>query len=71
VHGCALNITVQSYDQLLEFGLVADAHALPDLRLLADGIDSAMTELRALAPPKAIRETPAVAPKPPGRKARR
>ncbi len=71
VHGCALNITVQSYDRLLEFGLVADAHALPDLRLLADGLDLAMDELRALAPPQAGRTRPAVAPPAPRRRSRR
>jgi diacylglycerol O-acyltransferase len=36
VHGMALNITVQSYDQSLDFGLMADAQAMPDVRELAD-----------------------------------
>jgi hypothetical protein len=31
VHGMALNITVQSYDQSLDFGLMADAQAMPDV----------------------------------------
>lgn len=53
VHGCALNITVQSYDQGLEFGLVAGAPALPDLRLLADVLVVALDELRALPLPQA------------------
>ena len=38
VHGMALNITVQSYDRSLDFGLMADALAMPDVRELADAI---------------------------------
>ncbi|HTT10645.1 MAG TPA: wax ester/triacylglycerol synthase family O-acyltransferase [Burkholderiaceae bacterium] len=49
VHGLALNITVQSYDQSLDFGLMADAKAVPDLRLIADSIAVAFDDLRALA----------------------
>ncbi len=48
VHGLALNITVESYDRGMEFGLVADGDALPDLQALADGIPAAFAELRAL-----------------------
>jgi WS/DGAT/MGAT family acyltransferase len=48
VHGLALNITVQSYDQSLDFGLMADAKAMPDVRLLADSIAVAFDDLRAL-----------------------
>ncbi len=48
VHGMALNITVQSYDQSLDFGLMADAAALPDVKVLAQAIVLAMDELRAL-----------------------
>jgi diacylglycerol O-acyltransferase len=47
-HGLGLNITVQSYDQSLDFGLMADAQALPDVRGLADAIAVAMDDLRAL-----------------------
>jgi diacylglycerol O-acyltransferase len=50
VHGMALNITVQSYDQSLDFGLMADAAAAPDVKDLADAIAVAFDELRALAP---------------------
>ena len=46
VHGVALNITVESYDQQMDFGLVADAAAAPDLRALADAIEAAFGELR-------------------------
>jgi WS/DGAT/MGAT family acyltransferase len=48
VHGIALNITVQSYDQSLDFGLMADAAALPDVRELAEAIRIAYDDLRAL-----------------------
>jgi WS/DGAT/MGAT family acyltransferase len=48
VHGVALNITVQSYDQSLDFGLIADAAAAPDVQALANAIGVAMEDLRAL-----------------------
>ncbi|MDZ7590227.1 MAG: wax ester/triacylglycerol synthase family O-acyltransferase [Rubrivivax sp.] len=51
VHGLALNITVQSYDRSLDFGLMADAQALPDVRELADAIVIAFDDLRALSRP--------------------
>ncbi len=51
VHGMALNITVQSYDRSLDFGLMADAQAMPDVRELADAITIAFDDLRALARP--------------------
>jgi diacylglycerol O-acyltransferase len=40
-HGVGLNITVQSYDQSLDFGLMADAAAMPDVRHLADAVAAA------------------------------
>ena len=49
VHGMALNITVQSYDQSLDFGLMADAAAAPDVKTLADAIAVEFDALRALA----------------------
>jgi WS/DGAT/MGAT family acyltransferase len=51
VHGMALNITVQSYDKSLDFGLMADAAAMPDVRELADAITIAFDDLRALPRP--------------------
>jgi hypothetical protein len=51
VHGMALNITVQSYDKSLDFGLMADAKAMPDVRELADAIAIAFDDLRALTRP--------------------
>ncbi len=51
VHGMALNITVQSYDQSLDFGLMADAAAMPDVSDLADALRIAFDDLRALPRP--------------------
>ncbi|MDO9072769.1 MAG: wax ester/triacylglycerol synthase family O-acyltransferase [Rubrivivax sp.] len=51
VHGMALNITVQSYDQGLDFGLMADAAAMPDVAELADAVRIAFDDLRALPRP--------------------
>jgi WS/DGAT/MGAT family acyltransferase len=47
-HGMALNITVQSYDQSLDFGMMADAKAMPDVRKLAAAVGDAFEVLRAL-----------------------
>jgi diacylglycerol O-acyltransferase / wax synthase len=47
-HGLGLNITVQSYDQSLDFGMMADAKAMPDVRRLADEVARAMDLLRTL-----------------------
>jgi len=51
VHGMALNITVQSYDQSMDFGLMADAQAMPDVKELAQAIEIAFDDLRALPLP--------------------
>jgi diacylglycerol O-acyltransferase / wax synthase len=51
VHGLALNITVQSYEQSLDFGLIADAKAMPDVSELAEAIAVAFDDLRALPLP--------------------
>ena len=51
VHGMALNITVQSYDQSLDFGLMADGAAMPDVRELADAILIAFDDVKALPLP--------------------
>jgi WS/DGAT/MGAT family acyltransferase len=45
-HGCALNVTVYSYDGKLFFGLTGARSALPDLRDLAEGL---RVELQMLA----------------------
>jgi len=49
----ALNIPVQSYDQSLDFGLMADTAALPDVKLLADAVVLAFAELTAWPAPDA------------------
>lgn len=59
VHGLALNITVQSFDTHMDFGLMADAAALPDVKALAQALEGAMAELRALPAPTATAPTPA------------
>jgi hypothetical protein len=51
VHGLALNITVQSYDQSLDFGLMADGRAMPDVRALAQDIRVSLDDLRSLPLP--------------------
>jgi len=48
-HGCALNVTVYSYDGKLFFGLTGARNALPDLRDLADALT---VELDTLAAPR-------------------
>jgi diacylglycerol O-acyltransferase / wax synthase len=61
VHGMALNITVQSYDQSLDFGLMADAEAMPDVKELAEAILIAFDDVKALPLPgdAPAEETPA------------
>lgn len=49
-HGLALNVTVQSIDQQMDFGCMADAQAMPDVALFAHGLAAAWAELQALAP---------------------
>lgn len=44
-HGAALNITVQSYMDALNFGLTADRRAVPDVALLGDYLVDAAKEL--------------------------
>jgi diacylglycerol O-acyltransferase / wax synthase len=51
VHGMGLNITVQSYDKSLDFGLMADASAMPDVRELADAITIAFDDMRLMPRP--------------------
>lgn len=47
-HGVALNITVQSYNGALDFGLIACRRAMPDVRDLAKYMSEAHLELMAL-----------------------
>jgi WS/DGAT/MGAT family acyltransferase len=60
-HGMALNITVQSYVDNLDFGLTADRRAVPDVDVLADYLQVAFDELvAAVAPPAPVEETSVV-----------
>ncbi|MDE2501776.1 MAG: wax ester/triacylglycerol synthase family O-acyltransferase, partial [Burkholderiales bacterium] len=71
VHGMALNITVQSYDGRLDFGLVADAAALPEPRELARDIVTAWDDLRRALQPEARPEPRPEGPAPVAQAARR
>ncbi|WP_280156183.1 wax ester/triacylglycerol synthase family O-acyltransferase [Piscinibacter sp. XHJ-5] len=50
VHGVALNITVQSYNESLDFGMMACGKAMPQVAELATHIHEAFAELKALPP---------------------
>ncbi len=50
-HGCALNLTVQSYLGNLDFGLTADRKAVPDIGVMADYLLDSYAELKAAALP--------------------
>ena len=45
----ALAIAIMSYNGGLDFGLLGDYDALPDIDLIADGIDAALQELLVVA----------------------
>ena len=63
-HGCALNITVQSYLDQLDFGLIACSETVPDAQRIADFIVedfAAMREADAdLGRPEAIEPSPSL-----------
>lgn len=48
VHGLALNVTVQSFDQHMDFGMMADAEAMPDVARFAEAVKTAYAELQWL-----------------------
>lgn len=62
-HSMALNVTVQSYNGSLDFGLTACRKAMPDLPQLARYMQAAYEELRQLTPAMtaAAEHAPAVA----------
>ena len=72
-HGLALNITVQSYNGALDFGLIACRRAMPDVREFARLMTEAHQELMATLPKidaKSAQKNPvAAAPKVPAKKA--
>ncbi|MES2257211.1 MAG: wax ester/triacylglycerol synthase family O-acyltransferase [Pseudomonadota bacterium] len=47
-HGLALNVTLQSYNGMLDFGLIACRRAVPDVRDFADCLNAAHAELLAV-----------------------
>ena len=51
VHGMAFNVTVQSYAGSLDFGMMADAKAMPDVKAFAQAVEIAFDDLRALPLP--------------------
>jgi WS/DGAT/MGAT family acyltransferase len=69
VHGLALNITVQSFDASMDFGLMADAAALSDVKALARAVDEALDELRALPVPEVAKKPAPVSRKRPASRA--
>ena len=68
IHGCALNITVFGYLDLLEFGLTACRTAVPDVQLIADYLVEDFEAMRraheALSRPAAIEIVEVAAPEP-------
>ena len=62
VHGMALNVTVQSFDASMDFGLMADGAALPDVKTLALAVEAALQELRDLPVPASLPADPTAAP---------
>lgn len=68
VHGLALNVTVQTYNQSLDIGLMACGEALPETAELAAYVETAFMEFQAL-PAAAPEPTPAAKKKVPARKA--
>lgn len=49
VHGVALNITVQTYNDSLDVGLIACGQAMPDIAILAKAMQAEMDALIAMA----------------------
>jgi hypothetical protein len=47
--GAGLNVTVLSYRDHLDFGIVADRSQMPDLPVLIDGLRNALAELEDAA----------------------
>jgi diacylglycerol O-acyltransferase len=63
VHGLALNVTVQSYDQHMDFGMMADAMAMPDVAAFAGAVRQAYEEMHQLpvamaTPPSPTKSAP-------------
>ena len=61
VHGVALNITVQTYNESLEFGLIACGEAMPEVAELARHVQAAFDEFQSL--PASVEAAPVATPK--------
>ncbi|MFZ5548605.1 MAG: wax ester/triacylglycerol synthase family O-acyltransferase [Pseudomonadota bacterium] len=48
VHGLALNVTVQSFDRHMDFGMMADAQAMPDVATFAEAVRASYADLLRL-----------------------
>lgn len=71
VHGLALNVTVQTYNQSLDIGLIACGEAVPETGELAAYVEAAFMEFQALPVAEATPETaPAVKKRAPAKKAK-
>jgi hypothetical protein len=63
----ALAVAIMSYNGRIEYGLLGDYDALPDIDIIAEGIDAALAELLAAArgkPSRRARSTKASAERP-------
>jgi hypothetical protein len=49
MEGAGMNITVLSYVDSVDFGVMADAQSVPDVHEIARGFERAVAELAALA----------------------
>ncbi len=54
VHGVALNITVQTYNESLDVGIMACAEAMPEVAEFAAQIETAFEEFKGLVPAPAV-----------------
>lgn len=66
VHGVALNVTVQTYDESLDIGIMACAQAMPQVDEFAAHLETAFLEFQALpvAAPPALKPPAAKPPRP-------
>ncbi len=62
VHGLALNITIQTYDGHVDFGIIAGKKALPHADDLARAIEAAFVDAQALLATAAVAPSPAPSP---------
>ena len=56
-HGIALNITVQSYRDQLDFGFIAGANIIPHVQVLCDMLPGEFAVLQAAFTPPADRQS--------------